>query len=515
MTACISRWVGCAALAVSLGVWTNASAADDEDDATASPFQAGFAERDITPEIGSERPGGYGKGFHRSLHDPCKVRASVFDDGQRRVAIVGLDALFIYGPSVKRARAAIHEKCGIPQDAILISASHSHSSGPMGMIQPGQFDHASELVQTLAYEKSSAADPDYLRRVEQAIVDAVVEADAKRAKVEAGVGSGVEDRVAFNRRFRMKNGLSFSHPGQGNPDIIEPAGPIDPEVGVIGAWGADGKLIGCIVNFSCHATTSPGGISANYIFWLEKVIRGTFGDEVIVVFLPGACGDVTQVDNLNPYANRASERWAEFVGASVGAEAVKVLLAMPRGTLTPVGAANRVITFGRRIPSPERVAKCLEMVKKTPAEVGAVQWTFAKEIVMLDALIAENETVVSEVQAVQVGPAVFISNPAEYFCQFGLDIKAGCEFPFTFPVEMANDCVGYVPTEEALGEHGGGYETRLTAYSNLEPTAGRKMLEVGLELAGGMTPGAVPVPPPARPFGGAGWSYGSVPPELE
>jgi hypothetical protein len=193
---------------------------------------------------------------------------------------------------------------------------------------------------------------------------------------------------------------------------------------------------------------------------------------------------------------------------------VKVLLGMEPGAALRVAAQTRVLHIQRRVPDPDRVRRSYDLARKDPKEAGVTEWTFAKEIVLLDALLKREAAADAEVQAVQIGPAVFISNPAELFCQFGLDLKAGSPFPLTFPVELANGCVGYVPIEEAFSAHGGGYETRLTSYSNLEVTAGRQMVAAGLELARGMTPGALPLRPKAPPFREA-WPYGSVPPELQ
>ena len=487
-------------------------------------MRVGFAERDITPEKGMERPGGYGKAYHTGdVHDPCKVRAVVFDDEAKQVALVGLDTLMVPRHMVLAAREDIQAACGFNPEAedgftsvnhVLISASHSHSAGPLGFVESSEFDSASELVKYLAFEKSISPDPHYVEHTRRQIVAAVKEACETRVEARCGVGSGYEDKVAFNRRFRMKNGLSYSHPGKGNPDIIEPAGPVDPEVGVIGVWDTENRFLGCVVNYACHATTGPGGTSADWIFYLEQTIRGVMGQEAIVVFLNGACGDVTQVDNLSLYATDSGERSSRFVGGRVGAESVKVLLGVEPGELASVEARSKVLPIPRRRPSPERLRQALEIAQRDPSESDPTKWTFAKEIVLLDALIAREPVVDVEVQAIQVGPAIFLSNPAEFFCQYGLDIKKGSPFPFTFPVELANGCVGYMPTEEAMGEHGGGYETRLTSYSNLVVSAGSQIVETSIQLARTLTPGEVPTPPLTRPFT-APWLYGNVPPELE
>ncbi|MSU51301.1 MAG: hypothetical protein EXS37_19805 [Opitutus sp.] len=485
--------------------------------APTSAFKAGFAERDITPDIGMEAPGGYGKSYHRSFHDPCKVRAAVFDDGRQRVAIVGVDLLFVTRHLVKEVRAEIEKRCGIKAECILIGASHSHSSGPIGMAEPGDYDHAPPLVRDLAEHKSTASNPGYTQWLKRQLIEAVVSANSARAEAKAAVGFGHEDKVSFNRRLRMAGGLSFSHPGAGNPEIVGYAGPIDPQVGVIGVWDLKDNLLGVVVNFSCHATTSPGGISASWIASMEQTLRGATGQAALpVVFLQGACGDVTQVDNLAKFQNPAPEEWWQLVGGRVGAEAFKTLLLIRRGAsgIIPVDARQRIWTVKRRIPAPEKVKRATELVQKEAKDVGATEWTFAKETVLLDALIKARPEVEVEVQTIQVGPAVFVSNPAEYFVQYGLDIKQGSKFPFTFPVELANGIVGYVPTEEAMGPNGGGYETRLTSYSNLEVSAGRQFANIGIELANQMTPGRIPQPPPAPPFR-APWAYGNLPPELK
>src|SRR5471030_3425967 len=188
-------------------------------------LKIGFCERDITPDIGMQQPGGYLKSYLRTYHDPCKVRAAVYDKGEHTVAVVTVDALIAPRTVVVAARKAIQQQCGLAPESVLISASHAHTSGPVAMVLPGEYDHASPFVRQLAYKVSSCADAGYLARVTNEIVVAVCHAHSFRVPARCSFGAGSEDKVAFNRRFRMKNGMVWTHPGHGNPDVLGPAGP--------------------------------------------------------------------------------------------------------------------------------------------------------------------------------------------------------------------------------------------------------------------------------------------------
>lgn len=484
-------------------------------------MKTGFAEKDITPPIGTERAGAYHKLYITGFRDPLKARAAVFDDGSNIIAFVGIDCCMIGKRTADAAKEMIRKSCGIKTGNIMIAASHTHSGGSLWGFHPDEVADAPEMIKKIALKISPSIDLAYEKIVIRGIHDAVKKAFKNRAEQLYSIGRGQEDAAVFNRRFKMKSGLSFTHPGKGNPDIKEAAGPVDPEVGVIGSWTADGKLTGCIVNYACHGTAySQMNASADWISAMEKTIRGAFDKNTVVVFLNGACGDITQVDNISLRKNNTPDEWVDIVGKRVGAEAVKVLVSSEKGEFKTVSAATEKIKIKRRISDTKKTENAVrvvdEFIKNTdPKKEFTTDITWAKERVMADYLNKVDPEREVEIQALQVGPAIFMANPAEYFCSLGLDIKKACaNVPFPFVVELANDIIGYIPDEKAFANDGGGYETRLTGYSNLEVSAGRKIAEASVRLASKLKTDPVPQGPVIdKPF--PAWNYGCNPPEME
>jgi len=420
-------------------------------------LKAGFGVADLTPDAGANIPGGFRANPNKGVRDPLHAVACVISDGSTPVALVGIDELFITKPTVARARERIDRTTKIPAGNVLIAASHTHSGGP------------------IAGALGSEEDPAYLAKVADGIAKAVEDAFAALETAEIGIGLGKEDSISFNRRFLMKDGREATHPETGTKNhdqIVRPAGPIDPDVGVLAVRKPGGGIRGVVVNFACHVTVMGGNlVSADYVGFLRKELKEVYGATTEIVFLNGACGDITQVDNLSTAKEFGAEHSA-MMGAKLAAETVRTINRMAwLKTLTNAAASVTVPVAIRSEPNPASESPSFGLGSGNDEVYASERKKVAEE--------REKSPLLNcEVQGLRIGPLGIATNGSEYFVEYSLRMKAASPHKFTWFVELANEYIGYVPTAQAFV--GGGYEPRTARSSKLAADGGQKLLEGGL-----------------------------------
>jgi neutral ceramidase len=421
-------------------------------------IKAGFGSADITPEPGAQMPGGFKQNLSKGVRDPLMAVACVVTDGTTPVALVGIDALFVGKHTVKEAREIIEKTTGIPGASVLVGASHSHTGGP--------------ILSCLGSDE----DPAYSSRVAKAIAKAVEDAWRSAKAVELAVGTGKEDTIAHNRRFLMKDGREITHPGKPgtkmHDQIVRPAGPIDPDVGVLAARLPGGAVTGVVVHYTCHVTVMGGsGYSADYPGFLRKHLKARYGEAVEVVFLNGCCGDITQVDNRST-ARESGPEHSELMGQKLAAEAVRALNRAAWMKDAVNGASSETLKVAIR-PEPD-----LER-ERPPFGLGTGQDdVYENERRLVGEERAKTPLIDAEVQGLRIGPLGIATTGAEWFVEHGLKIKAASPHATTWVVGYANDYIGYVPTANAMVA--GGYECRTARSSKLAIDAGQRLIEACL-----------------------------------
>jgi hypothetical protein len=420
--------------------------------------RAGFAVEDITPPAGASIPGGFRPNPSKGVRDPLLAVACVLTDGTTPVALVGIDSLFVGRDTVRGARERIEKATAIPGTNVLVSASHTHSGGP--------------LVSCLGNE----ADPAYVEQVTAAIARAVERAWKSLAPCEVGIGRGREESIQFNRRFLMKDGREITHPGKPgtkhHDQIVRPAGPVDPDVGVLAVRKPGGAVTGVFVNFGCHCTVVGGNLfSADYVAYLRKHLKDRYGPDTPVGFLGGPAGDVTQVDNLST-AREFGPEHADLMGSKLAAEAARTIGRMAWLKELTTAAAIETVPLAIR-PDPDPAAE------KPPFGLGSgPDDVYEQERRLVAEERARTPVLACEVQGIRIGPLGIATNGAEYFCEYGLRIKQASPHGFTWVSALTNEYIGYVPTAQAFV--GGGYEPRTARSSKLVPEAGQRLVEGAL-----------------------------------
>ncbi|MCC6444062.1 MAG: neutral/alkaline non-lysosomal ceramidase N-terminal domain-containing protein [Armatimonadetes bacterium] len=441
-------------------------------------LQAGAAQAVITPPVGTPLAGYFEPRKSTGIHDDLFARALVLDDGRTRLALVSCDLICIPRPLVEAARACISDECGIAPDHVMVCCSHIHT-GP----------YTEDLFGSDRNARYLEALPDY-------IAGTVWAAWNRMEEARIGIGIGEIRSIAFNRRFRMKDGTVRTNPGIGNPDIIETAGPIDPELGVIKVARPDGTLRAVWVNYTVHTDVVGGTLlSGDYPGVLARCIQAQYGPETVALFANGACGDINHINIAGPKAQGGLPH-AAWMGRILAAETMKVLEATSTHPEVSLKAARTVISVPIRRPTEEQLAWARNLTAKVEKQAGQadpaadpysaqadavplIEMVYAEETLAVARQQAARPEEPVEAQAIRIGDAAIVTNPAELFVEFGLTIKSASPHRPTFVVELANGIVGYVPTDRAFDE--GGYEPRLARSSKLVPEAGDMIVKASLE----------------------------------
>jgi hypothetical protein len=438
----------------------------------AEPLQAGVAVKDITPPIPFRMSGYFMERLSTGTKDPLYAKAVVFQQGDQTAALVFCDLVGISLDVSTAARRKASEATGIPADNIGIAATHSHT-GPLyfGALS----DHFRQ--RNIAKFGNDPQDPaDYISRLVDNIVAAITEAKSSLQPVELKSGNAREDRLSFNRRFHMKDGSVRFNPGELNPNIVRPAGPIDPQVGII-ALNEPGsnEPLAAIVAFAMHLDTVSGTeYSADYPKFVEDGLRKSLGADFTFLFGAGTCGDINHID-VSTRERRKTPEIGRMLSDTIGN-------AIQRDKLFPSGdPALAVRTVKVEVPLQTYSEAEIAQAKKNMDLIGTGRLPFLGQVEaykIMDVQRRKTSSLPLEVQAFRLnGETAIVTLPAEIFVELGLAIKAASPFETTLVIELANDSLGYIPTKKAFAE--GSYEI---VNSRVEAGSGERLVEAAIGL---------------------------------
>jgi neutral ceramidase len=434
----------------------------------AADLRVGTAVAKINPPTGVQLAGYYHARGSQGALDDLYAKAAVLDDGRTEVALVVCDLIATPRPMVLAARKLIQEKTGMPGSNVMISATHTHTGPVLDLDGP-----------------SDDPGTKYARGLAEQIARAVTEAHNRRTTAKVSFASSQEKQLAFNRRFWMKDGTVGWNPGKLNPNIVRPAGPIDPGVGVVYIETALKKPLLTYVNFAMHPDTTGGQlVSADYPGALTRRLSDHKGPEMLTIFANGACGNINHINTAWDDRQHGPEE-ANRLGTMLAAAVFKAYMGLRPADDTMLRARSELVLLPAIKVSEEEVRQARDIVRRGGQAEFMEQVQAAKA---LDAAAQSGKPLEAEVQVITMGKDLaWVSLPGEIFVELGLAIKAASPFRQTHVIELANGSVGYVPNHSAYAE--GNYEVvsaRCAEGSGemMVKAAGRMLAEAHRETSG-------------------------------
>ena len=451
------------------------------------PFRAGASTSNITPELGGDIVGGFLPIPATDVHDELHARCLVLDDGRTKLALVVCDLLGVHRSLCEEAKRLIEDATGIPASHVLISATHTHSA-------------VNAIGEKVRGYQSDQPLTEYQKFVARRISDGVRRAVAALRPAQLGFGSVDASEHVFNRRWFMKEGTvpvnPFGkldkvkmNPPAGSPDLVEPAGPIDPAVSFIAFREPGGRLISVFSAYSLHYVggVGPGHVSADYYgMYCEALKRLQQGAEqeppFVALMANGTSGDINNINFSSPRKAKPPYEQMRFVAEDVARKVHSALAAVEWKDGAVLDARSRELSVEWRKVEPELLgwARETEAKLQDPAGRNTLPAIYAGRIQRLEQASPKTK---APAQVLKIGEIAIGTSPCETFAETGLEFKKRSPLKHSFMVELANGYYGYLPTPRHFAL--GGYET-WPGTNYLEREASVKLMDALLGMAGEM-----------------------------
>jgi hypothetical protein len=444
-------------------------------------FKAGAAASNITPPLGASLNGGFSDRAAAHVHDELHARCLVLDDGTTTLAFAVCDSCMIPREVADEAKRLIRQHTGIPPEHVLISATHTHTAP----------------TATAVFQ--SDPDPAYVKFLTTRIADGVRRAANNRMPAKVGWGVGKQPAHVFNRRWKMKPGAIPPDPFGGTTDrvqmnppvgsenLVEPAGPTDPDVWVVSVRTPDDQPIAVLANYALHYVGgNPGDhVSADYYGMFARSLAQKLGADTsdrdpafVAILSNGASGNINNIDFRTRRPAQPPYAQMRLVADAVAEEAKRVCESIDYRDHVTLGARAATLDLAVRKPSAHDVERAKAVLAplegkplRSPVEV------YARETVLLAGYPERVELVL---QALRIGDLTVAAAPCEVFVETGLELKEKTPRKPLFLISLTNGYNGYLPTP--AHHRLGGYETWRARSSYLEVDAAPKITAKLLQL---------------------------------
>lgn len=441
-------------------------------------LKVGFARANINPPMGIDVRGYYKVRKADGILDDLEINAIALSQNGKTMLIMAVDHCGMQMEVIEGFKKVITERTGVPADAIYISATHTHTGPQVVPIDEDQYQVDYKIFLTARF-----AD------VAKFAID-----DLKPAKMGYGVGEA--KKVAFIRRYKMKDGTTKTNPGVNNPDIVAPVGELDESVNVV-RFDREGAETVVLVNFANHPDVVGGTkISADWPGFTRRFVERAI-DNTKCIFLNGAEGDVNHV-NVHPTKGDFNDMFNDFDGCSRGygharhigrVVAGAVMSVYDKVEYTEVEDINYSITPVKVMLNKATPEQLPLAHKYNDLHNAGKDDEIPFKAMMLTTVVAEaarmvkleNEPDFYELpfSAMSIGKVALFGIPGEPFNAVGRGVKKAEGWDLIIPTCLTNGSQGYYPMQDSYDE--GGYEARSSIF---KAGTAEKIISEGIKILG-------------------------------